>query len=382
MKKFIISILCVSVFFIGLGGLVEKTSASFRSDARALELIRLARIAIGGEANIKSVRSMTITGTSAHTFNFNGATDVEQGNLEINFEFPGKFNQMSRIGNPGDHAASSDEHQDVEVVIVKKDGDAADLKDVGEGKKVVIMKKGDGTVLTEDIKPVDGQRRIIIKKDDGTVQELNPDDKDKVMFERKSGDGATAWKSKDGKNIIVDKDVKFIGAGAGAAAFRQNDMLRTTLSLLLTAPEGVDVSYKYAGEAAVDGTTCNVVEAETNGSKYKLYLDKTTNLPKMISYLGAPMIKVVKADKPVDGRGQKGVKVFTHSTKSSEMVEHQVKFSDFRSVGGLLLPHRWTKTIGGGVNETIEITNYEINPANIADKFQNEKVLIKRQKPQ
>ena len=62
MKRFIISVLCVSVFFIGLGGLVEKTSANFKSDARALELIRLARIAVGGEANIKNVRSMTING--------------------------------------------------------------------------------------------------------------------------------------------------------------------------------------------------------------------------------------------------------------------------------------------------------------------------------
>ena len=79
---------------------------------------------------------------------------------------------------------------------------------------------------------------------------------------------------------------------------RHNEMLRTTLSLLLTAPKGTDVSYTFAGETTVDGAACNAIDVESNGSKFKLFLDKTTNLPKMISYTGAPM-KVMKFEKPV-----------------------------------------------------------------------------------
>ena len=275
MKRFIISVLCVSVFFIGLGGLVEKTSANFKSDARALELIRLARIAVGGEANIKNVRSMTITGTTAHTFTSGGTTDIKQGSLEINFEFPGKFSKMVRIGNPGDENENADIRKEVNVIVMKKGDGTTDLKDSGDGKKVIIVKDGDGKILTEDIKPADGQRRIIIKKDDGTVQEINSGDKDSAV-----------WTTDDGKKINVEKDIKVIGAGEGGGAMRHNEMLRTTLALLLTAPEGTEVSYTFAGETTVDGAACNAVDVESNGSKFKLFLDKTTNLPKMISYHG------------------------------------------------------------------------------------------------
>ena len=106
MKKFIISVLCVSVFFIGLGGLVEKTSANFKSDARALELVRLARVAIGGEANINNVRSMTISGTTARTFKTAETEQIKGGSVEINLELPNKFSKMVSIGEPGEGTAA------------------------------------------------------------------------------------------------------------------------------------------------------------------------------------------------------------------------------------------------------------------------------------
>ncbi len=368
MKRFIISVLCVSVFFIGLGGLVEQTSAKFKSDARALELVRLARIAIGGDSNIRSVRSMTINGTTTHSFEKNGVAETKQGSLEINFELPNKFSKIIRIGNPGDDAANADIRKEVDVIVMKKDGETADVKGSGDGKKIVIVKDGDGNVLTENIKGDEGQRKIIIKKADGTVLTENIE----------PGDDSATWTTEDGKKVVIDKDVKFIGAGEGGGAMRHNEMLRTTLSLLLSAPEGMEVSYSYAGETTVDGATANVIDVDSLGSKFKLYLDKTTNLPKMISYLGAPM-KVVKFEKPAssDNAAEKDVKVIVRKMESSETVERQVRFSDFRTVGGLILPHKWTETVAGNTGETVDITSYEINPANIADKFQNQKVFIR-----
>ena len=43
---------------------------------------------------------------------------------------------------------------------------------------------------------------------------------------------------------------------------RHNEMLPTTLALLLTAPEGEEVSYTFAGETTVDGADCNVLDVE------------------------------------------------------------------------------------------------------------------------
>lgn len=370
MKKFIISVLCVSVFFIGLGGLVEKTSASFKSDARALELIRLARVAIGGETNINNVRSMTITGTSARTFNTGETETVKGGTLEINFELPGRFGKMVRIGNPED---GGEIQKQVDVIVMRKDNGTTDVKDLGNGKQVVIVKDGDGKVLTENIKPADGERKIIIKSKNGETEDIREID---------NGNGATLT-TEDGKKIFVDKDVKIIRAGEGGDAARHNEMLRTTLALLLTAPEGTEISYTYAGETTIDGATCNQVNAEAKGSTFKLFLDKATNLPKMISYTGAPM-KIFKFEKPEsrDAANQKDVKVFVNKSQNAEQVEHQLKFSDFRTVGGLLLPHKWTETVAGNASETIDVTGYEINPPNIADKFQNQKVFVRTQKAQ
>ena len=50
MKRFVISILSIAVFFVGLGSLVEHVGAKFKSDEKALEIVRKARIAIGGDA--------------------------------------------------------------------------------------------------------------------------------------------------------------------------------------------------------------------------------------------------------------------------------------------------------------------------------------------
>ena len=47
------------------------------------------------------------------------------------------------------------------------------------------------------------------------------------------------------------------------------------VALLLTAPEGEDVSYTFAGDANVErGVQCDRVES--NGAKFKLFLDKST----------------------------------------------------------------------------------------------------------
>jgi hypothetical protein len=382
MKRFIISVLSVSVFFIGLGGIMEKTSAKLKSDARALELIRLARIAIGGDANIRNVRSMTITATTTHNLEINGVAETKQGTMEINLEMPGKFNKMVRIGNPSDNAVTTEVQKQTNVFVVRKTGEAADLNVPGESKRVVIVKDGEGNVLTEDVKSVEnGERRILVKKEDGTIEEIRPGDGKIVPLGEKPGEEAV-FTTKDGKTIAVKKDLNFIAPGEHNIA-RQNEMLRTTLALLLTAPEGMDVSYTFAGETTIDGAEANIIDVDAAGSKFKLYLDKSTNLPKMISYLAAPL-KVAKFEKSdaADGAAQSEFKVLVKSMDAAELVEHQLKFSDFRSVGGLLLPHRWTQTTAGGPDQTIDITNYEINPANIADKFKDQKIFVRTPKMQ
>ena len=128
MKKFTVSILCVAVFFIGLGGLVERAGARFKSDDRALEIIKQARIAIGGEDAIKQVRAFTMTARAAQTFTFDGVAKTEQGDVEIDMQLPNQLAKTMRFGNAGGGAGGSEKIVNRNVVVIKKDGDAADFK--------------------------------------------------------------------------------------------------------------------------------------------------------------------------------------------------------------------------------------------------------------
>ncbi len=337
MKRFIFSILCVSVFFIGLGGIANQVGARFKSDERALALIRQARIAIGGDANIASVRSLTAKGNAVHTFNFDGTNASQTGDFEINLALPNQFSKMMKlrlenISGDGTKQIVNEEHK---VVIIKRgDGDKTVFnsgdKDGAAKNKVVIVKNGDGKIETEDVRPTgDGNNRLV-------------------------------------KEMRVVK-----GNGEN---HHQNEFLRTMLSLFLTAPEGVDVSYFYVGAGDVDGTACEIVEAKTgNDSVAKIYLSQSTKLPVMMSYQGMNLPKVIKINREdiKPSSDNKDVKVFVGEIDAPTLAEINVKFSDYRTVGGLQLPFAWTQTANGKTAETVSIESYEINPANIAEKFQN-----------
>ena len=363
MKRFIVSILCVSVFFIGLGSLVKKAGARFKSDARALELVKQARTAIGGEAAINNVRSMTIVGTSVHTFNVDGVARNENGSLEINFELPNKFDRKIRIGNPEN--ASGELRKEIDVTVLRKDVDNLRMK----------TENGDDLVLN-------GERKITVKKADGTTEEINVEGNKRFVV-KQLGEGEAGFRIENGeapgngeRKVFVEK----LTNGKEFIGIRGNELFRTAFALLLTAPEGTEASYVYAGESMVDGFSCDIIEVQSNGASFRLFLDKSSHLPRMMSYQ-APRPFVIKLDKSEGG--EPGTRVIARRDfPKPEMAEFQIKFSDYRSVSGVQLPHRWTQTIGGEMSENIDITSYEINPANIAEKFQNHRVMIRTEKPQ
>jgi hypothetical protein len=351
MQRFIVSVLCASVFFTGLGFLVEKTNASFKSDEKALDLLRRARVAIGGDSAIGGVKSMTITGKMTKTFEVEGAARSENGEMEINFELPNKMSRKIKLGS-GDGNELIDKQVDVVVMRKEADGDNLQFKtESGDGsgtRQFRIMKK-DGT--TEDVK-IDGKTPFVLRKTDDNV----------IVSE----DGKTA--DVDGKKVVVRRADALVSGDK----MRSNELFRTTLALLLSAPEGTDVSYTYAGEGAVDGVMCDIIAANDGGSTIKLYLDKSSSLPRMISYQAPKpfMIFMRKDDKtpPTDGETRTFVRRL-ETPEAPEMAEFQIKFSDFRAVNGLQLPFKWTQTVNGKTDETIDISAYEINPANIAEKL-------------
>lgn len=367
MKKFTISVLCVTVFCIGLGALVENVGAKFKSDEKALALIKQARLAIGGDQSIADVRSMIIKGNTTNTFKFDGAERTEQGETEIALQLPDKLSKMVRIGR-ADGTGTELSSRSVDVIVTRKGKD-------GE----IVLGRGEGHGV--GVEP--GQKHIIIKKSDGTTEELTGADAEvkeiettdgkRTIVRKIEGPETAEFKSADGKHMTMRV--------AEHGMRRENELLRLTLSLLLTAPDGMDVSYTYGGETDIDGTTCNLVNADFAGSNIKLYLSKASNLPVMVSYLGhaAPKVMMFKTKAPEGVDATKDV-MFERKVGAPEMTEIQVRFSDYRGVNGVQLPFRWTTSTGGKVSEVLDVTNYDINPANIAERFQNEKILVRTKK--
>ncbi len=433
MKKFFLSIFAVSLFFLGLGALVNQSGAKSRSDERALELIRKARIAIGGEAAINSVQSMRIVGRTTKTITVDGVARSESGETEIAMQLPDK---MMRSVKLGDDVGSGEAHRvmtrqfDVitsgsagdkmkielkadgngpilerKIVVRKDDGSVIELTGddaaqwiathpVPEGAKTVtVIKKGDGTEDHEVIVGrAEGGNATFTTKDGNTVvlrerthkvTTDGPGDQEIVVL-RKADGGESTFTTKDGDVIkMKTHDGAFRAAEGGimATGVRSNEILRTTLSLFLSAPQGMDVTYTFAGESTVDGTACNVVKAEFGGSAYKLFLDRSSNLPVAISYRGMPMPQVLKLDKAPAGDGKQDVVIARTLSGAKELADIQIKFSDFRNTGGVLLPYRWAQTSDGKSDEVLDVTSYELNPANIAEKFQNQNVMFRTAKP-
>lgn len=366
MKRFIVSVLCVTVFCVGLGALVEKARAGFKSDEKALAIIKQARAAIGGDQSIAQVRSMIIKGNTTLTFNMDGAARNEQGETEIAMQLPDKLSKMVKIGrHEGSGSGDRVMAEKNDVIMMRHPADGGVAGEPG-GKRIVITKVEGGNgeaanIITEgkdgELATADG-KRVFVRKADGTEIE-------QVIVGPEKG-----------KRVILEQ------RDAGEhAAHRQNELLRTTLSLLLTAPEGMDVSYTFVGESDVDGTTCNVVNADFAGSNVKLYLSKASSLPVMASYLGQAMPNMMFFRTQAPGASApdsaKATTTFNRKSEAPEASEVQVRFGDYRSVNGVQLPYKWTTSVAGQTSEVFDITNYDLNPANIAEKFQNQKVFVR-----
>lgn len=388
MKRLIVSALCVSIFFVGLGAVADQVGASFKSDEKALDIIAKARQAIGGDAAVANVRSLVIKGQTTHLMTIDGRQLTKQGETEIAMQLPGQFSKMIKIGNAD--GPSLGERQMIEsknVVIMRKgEGEPFELKGAdgtfttADGKTITITK---ADRQMKELEGADGSK-VIVRSGDKSGDAIESADGKKVIV-RVIGDGNGEWTPKEGEAIkLEDKKIAFSHTMGGHGEMRQNELLRTTLSLLVSAPDGMDVTYTFVGESDVDGTPVNVVSATAFGATFKLYFDRSSFMPVGMSYEGHQMPVVLKMRKEGGETvgADKDVVVFTKKMEgTAESAEQFVRFSDFRSTDGVQLPYKWTTTVGGALRETFDVASYEVNPANIADRFKEQKVLIRTAKP-
>lgn len=324
MRKIVPLMIKLSVLLMALSVIGQQVSATKGDVERALELLKQARAAIGGEAAIGTVQNLSLSGKSRRRMPVAEQSTAEiTGDFEMTMMLPDRLIKMEKLmfGTPPPGA-------DKELKLKER--------------KVQIVRGGE----------------------------------DREMH-----------------NALQQHE--------------RSEMARYMLGLLLTPPPSFNVTYQYAGEGNVDNALCDIVEALGQGGfTLRIYLDKSSHLPLMMSYRGSlPRIAIRKVIKS-EGAGanededvvimrrpegsqdkQNGPQIvierkggetdpsahkrpFEMRLPMTEDADIQVRFSDFRAVGGVLLPHTLTQLVNGQVETVWTVENYEINSPSINEKFQ------------
>ncbi len=157
---------------------------------------------------------------------------------------------------------------------------------------------------------------------------------------------------------------------------------RYLLAILLSPPPAFPLAYKYGGESEVESAHAEVIEI-TGAEDFtaRLFFDKQTHLPLLLSYRGSkPRImtmtrsagdKKVKAEDAVKlTQADIDKKIAAEPMQKPEEVDFFIRLTDYKKVGGVLLPHKLTYLTESDVSEEFVVSKYQINPVFKADKFQ------------
>lgn len=181
----------------------------------------------------------------------------------------------------------------------------------------------------------------------------------------------------------------------------RRDLAFLMLSMFLTVPASAQLEYTYAGEApGPEGTKLDAIIGKSAlGFSTVLYFSQDSHQLVGLKYKGKDTRAMFQRGPggpggPGGGQRQGGgqgaqpgqpgggqrpeMTPEEREARRKEMMERFEKapevdyswaFADYKGVGGFNLPHRITKSQGGTPNEEWEISKYKINPKLTADKF-------------
>lgn len=206
--------------------------------------------------------------------------------------------------------------------------------------------------------------------------------------------GEKAWNSSSGGGMgHGGMVIRMAGPGGGGqqaspeqmeAMFRRVyglEFSRYLLATLLTPSPSLAVQYTYAGETDVEDTKAEAIDVTgPDNFAARLYFDKQTHLPLLLSYRGRKPRIVTSFARPADGaktedavkkaREEAEKKVTAEGTAKPEEVDFFIRMTEYKKVNGVLLPHKLTFLTETEVSEQFDIEKYQVNPSFKADKFQ------------
>lgn len=164
---------------------------------------------------------------------------------------------------------------------------------------------------------------------------------------------------------------------AGILRSMRADVARNLIAWLLTVPDSYQIEFTYAGEAESPEGKADVIDVKgADGFAAKLFLDKQTHKPLMLSYRAVLPQMVMRAGGGDGGSREDAEKRLKEIEKEAEAERSRAQeseinmfFSDYKTIDGVHLPHRVSRAVNGEVTEEWEIKKFKVNPPLKAERF-------------
>lgn len=124
---------------------------------------------------------------------------------------------------------------------------------------------------------------------------------------------------------------------------------------------------KYAGTAEAPDGAADVIEvAGHDGAPLRLFLDRQTHLPLMLAYSDV-MPRIIRRGARERRDPEQAQRMMQDAPREAAM---ELRLDDYRSVDGMKLPHRITRSVDGAPVEEWTIERFKVNPKFKPDTFQ------------
>ena len=129
-----------------------------------------------------------------------------------------------------------------------------------------------------------------------------------------------------------------------------------------------DAQLTYGGEAEAEDGKADVLEAKSEGgTPVRIFFDQKTHLPLMLTYEGAQPRMMFRQGRPGGAPGANAAppdpeEMRRRMAEPPKMVTFEVRFSDFKNVNGVMLPHQTSQSVEGKPTEEWTVSEFKVNP--------------------
>ncbi len=291
------------------------------------------RAALGGEAKLVAVKSLTATGRTLRSTPMGTTVENE---FELAMELPDKYMMRSVLANLGNMSIYRNTGFNGDGLINLTD--TPPNLGGGAGGHMIVRVFGGGVSMTG--------------------QELTP--------EQKAGQDRTL--------LLAQK----------------KDFARLTVGMFGQSFAAFPLEFSYAGEAEAADGKAYVVEVK-GGDDFtaRLFVDQKTHLPLMLSWMALEPVQLQSLGRggmPAGVQGAAGGRQMSpedmrnlqreleqrmkEAEAARRTVEYRIYYGDYKTVGGVKLPHSLQRSVDGTPTEEMTLEQVKVNPKIDARKFE------------